>query len=132
MAELWLEGYADPWAFLKAVRGMGATSTRPTFLPRRLLAAVVDHYEKCFRRNGTIQVTYEVIRARGRKPLDDRRVIIGLRVNYYQERSFYSHSPGPNFLPHWGRGNQGADDFMLLVITISACREASLTGWGEG
>jgi malonyl-CoA O-methyltransferase len=69
MAELWLEGYADPWAFLKAVRGMGATSTRPTFLPRRLLAAVVDHYEKCFRRNGTIEVTYEVIRARGRKPL---------------------------------------------------------------
>jgi malonyl-CoA O-methyltransferase len=67
--ELWLEGYADPWAFLKAVRGMGATSTRPVFMPRRLLAAVVDHYETYFRRNGTIQVTYEVIIMRGKKTL---------------------------------------------------------------
>jgi malonyl-CoA O-methyltransferase len=67
--ELWLEGYADPWAFLRAVRGMGATSTRPTFLPRRLLAAVVNQYEKRFRRNGTIQVTYEIIRARGKKSI---------------------------------------------------------------
>jgi malonyl-CoA O-methyltransferase len=65
--ELWLEGYADPLAFLRAVRGMGATSTRPTFMPRRLLAAVVDHYEKCFRKNGTIQATYEVIAVKGIK-----------------------------------------------------------------
>jgi malonyl-CoA O-methyltransferase len=66
--ELWLEGYPDSWAFLKAVRGMGATSTRPTFLSRRLLQAVVDHYEARFRRNGSIEVTYEVIRVRGNKP----------------------------------------------------------------
>jgi malonyl-CoA O-methyltransferase len=65
--DLWLEGYADPLAFLRAVQGMGATSTRPTFMPRRLLAAVLEHYEKCFRRNGTIQVTYEVMMVRGRK-----------------------------------------------------------------
>jgi malonyl-CoA O-methyltransferase len=65
--ELWLEGYPDPLTFLKAVRGMGATSTRPAFLPRRLLAAVVAHYEQHFRRNGTIQVTYEVIAVQGVK-----------------------------------------------------------------
>jgi malonyl-CoA O-methyltransferase len=35
--ELWLEGYPDFWAFLRAVRGMGATSTQPAFLPLRLL-----------------------------------------------------------------------------------------------
>jgi malonyl-CoA O-methyltransferase len=69
LEDLWLEGYADPWAFLKAVRGMGATSTRPVFIPRRLLAAVVDQYETCFRRNGTIQVTYEVIIMSGTKTL---------------------------------------------------------------
>jgi malonyl-CoA O-methyltransferase len=65
--ELWLEGYPDLWAFLRAVRGMGATSTRPAFIPRRLLAAAVDYYERCFRRNGTIQVTYEIISLRGIK-----------------------------------------------------------------
>ncbi len=65
--EIWLEGYPDPWAFLRAVRGMGATSTRPAFVPRRLLTAVVDQYEKSFRRNGTIQVTYEIISVRGVK-----------------------------------------------------------------
>ena len=65
--ELWLEGYPDLWAFLRAVRGMGATSTRPVFLPRRLLTAVVSHYESCFRRNGTIQVSYEIISVKGVK-----------------------------------------------------------------
>lgn len=66
-AELWQEGYEDPWAFLKAVRGMGATSTRPAFLPRRLLQAVLEQYERRHRLNGTVAVTYEIIRARGRK-----------------------------------------------------------------
>jgi malonyl-CoA O-methyltransferase len=66
--ELWLEGYPDFWAFLRAVRGMGATSTQPAFMSRRLLTAAMGHYENSFRRNGTIQVTYEVIRVRGRKP----------------------------------------------------------------
>jgi malonyl-CoA O-methyltransferase len=65
--DLWLEGYADPLAFLRAVQGMGAASPTPNFLPRRLLGAVVKHYEKCYRRNGTIQVTFEVIAARARK-----------------------------------------------------------------
>ena len=65
--DLWLEGYTDPLAFLRAVQGMGATSTSPTFLPRRLLGAVVKHYEKYYRRNGTIQVTFEVIAASARK-----------------------------------------------------------------
>ena len=67
--ELWLEGYPDLWAFLKAVRGMGATSTRPAFMPRKLLTAVVDQYEQCFRRNGTVQVTYEIISVRGVKEM---------------------------------------------------------------
>lgn len=70
--ELWLEGYPDPWDFLRAVRGMGATTTRPAFLPRRLLTAVVEQYEQCFRRNGTIQVTYEVISVQGTKTSEDR------------------------------------------------------------
>ncbi len=65
--DLWLEGYADPLAFLRAVQGMGATSTTPAFLPRRLLVEVIKNYEKYYRRNGTIQVTYEVIAARARK-----------------------------------------------------------------
>ncbi|MBM4287582.1 MAG: methyltransferase domain-containing protein [Deltaproteobacteria bacterium] len=59
--ELWLEGYPDLWAFLRAVRGMGATSTRPAYLSRRLLGAVVDHYETFYRQNGTIGVTYDII-----------------------------------------------------------------------
>lgn len=65
--ELWLEGYPDPLAFLRAVQGMGATTTRPAFLPRRLLLEVVKNYNQQYRRNGTIQVTYEVIAARARK-----------------------------------------------------------------
>ena len=65
--DLWLEGYADPLAFLRAVQGMGATSTTPAFLPRRLLVEVIKNYEKYYRRNGTIQVTYEVIAAMARK-----------------------------------------------------------------
>jgi malonyl-CoA O-methyltransferase len=65
--DLWLEHYADTWAFLRAVQGMGATSTSPIFLPRRLLTAAIKHYERTYRSNGAIQVTFEVIAARARK-----------------------------------------------------------------
>jgi malonyl-CoA O-methyltransferase len=71
-AELRPEGYPDMLAFLKAVRGMGATSTRPAFVPRKLLAAAMAHYDRRFRHNGTIEVTYEVIRVTGEKPLAGR------------------------------------------------------------
>lgn len=65
--DLWLEGYTDPLALLRAIQGMGATSTSPVFLPRRLLREVVNNYEYNYRSNGTIQVTYEVIAATARK-----------------------------------------------------------------
>jgi len=68
--EVWPEVYADLWAFLRAVRGMGATSTRPQFLPRRLLAAMAAYYHDNFSRPGGIQVTYEVMWLQGRKPGD--------------------------------------------------------------
>jgi malonyl-CoA O-methyltransferase len=64
---LWLEQYVDTWAFLRAVQGMGATSTRPAFLPRRLLTAAIKHYERVYRHNGTINVTFEIISAKARK-----------------------------------------------------------------
>jgi hypothetical protein len=48
---------------------MGATSTRPAFTPRKLLTAVVDQYEQGFHRNGTVQVTYEIISVRGVKEM---------------------------------------------------------------
>lgn len=66
--ELRPQGYPDMLAFLRAVRGMGATSTRPAFVPRKLLAAAMSHYDRRFRHNGTIAVTYEVIRVKGEKP----------------------------------------------------------------
>jgi malonyl-CoA O-methyltransferase len=67
--DLWLENYTDAWTFLRAVQGMGATSTSPAFLPRGLLTEVIKHYEKNYRNNGTIQVTFEVIAAEARKIL---------------------------------------------------------------
>ena len=67
--DLWLENYTDAWTFLRAVQGMGATSTSPVFLPRRLLTEVIKHYDKDYRHNGTIQVTFEVIAAQARKIL---------------------------------------------------------------
>ncbi|MGQ9921169.1 MAG: methyltransferase [Desulfobacca sp.] len=66
--EVWPEVYPDLWAFLRAVRGMGATSTRPQFLPRRLLAAMASHYYGNFSCSGGIRVTYEVMWLWGRKP----------------------------------------------------------------
>jgi len=66
--EVWQEFYPDLWAFLRAVRGMGATSTRPRFLARRLLAAMAAAYERCFRRPQGLAVTYEVMWLQGRKP----------------------------------------------------------------
>jgi malonyl-CoA O-methyltransferase len=65
--DLWLEQYADTWAFLRAVQGMGATSTRPAFLPRRLLTAAIKHYEGTYRHNGIINVTFEIISASAKK-----------------------------------------------------------------
>lgn len=67
--EIWQEIYPDLWAFLRAVRGMGATSTRPVFLSRRLLALMADHYQHSFSRAGGIQVSYEVMWLHGNKPL---------------------------------------------------------------
>lgn len=64
---LWTESYADTPAFLRAVQGMGATSTSPIFIPRRLLGEVIQNYEKHYRRNGSVQVTFEIIAARARK-----------------------------------------------------------------
>ncbi len=67
--EVWPEVYPDLWAFLRAVRGMGATSSRPQFLPRRLLATMADHYYGNFSQAGGIRVTYEVMWLQGRKPV---------------------------------------------------------------
>ncbi len=67
--EVWQEIYPDLSAFLRAVRGMGATSTRPQFLSRRLLAAMADYYYRTFAQEGGIRVTYEVMWLTGTKPL---------------------------------------------------------------
>ncbi len=66
--EVWPELYPDLWAFLRAVRGMGATSTRPQFLSRRLLSAMAAYYHRTFGQEGGIRVTYEVMWLAGRKP----------------------------------------------------------------
>lgn len=66
--ELWPTTYPDLWNFLQAVRGMGATSTRPSFLSRRLLAAMAQEYNRSFSLEGAIVVTYEVLMLSGRKP----------------------------------------------------------------
>jgi malonyl-CoA O-methyltransferase len=66
--EIWEEVYPDLWAFLRAVRGMGATSTRPRFIARRLLAAMAAAYERRFRGPQGLTVTYEVMWLQGRKP----------------------------------------------------------------
>lgn len=67
--EQWREFHPDLWAFLKAVRGMGATSTRPRFLSRRLLAAMAEEYHRRYQAPQGLPVTYEVLWLQGRKPL---------------------------------------------------------------
>ncbi|AEB08406.1 methyltransferase [Desulfobacca acetoxidans] len=65
--ELRLEYHPDFWNLLRAIQGMGATSTRPTFIPKRLLTAAEEYYERNYRRNGCIPASYEVIRVQGVK-----------------------------------------------------------------
>ncbi|OPX20233.1 MAG: hypothetical protein BZ151_04975 [Desulfobacca sp. 4484_104] len=67
--QLWMESYPGVLAFLKAIRGMGATRPCPAALSRRLLTEMIASYEAGYRVNGTIPVTYELLWALARHAL---------------------------------------------------------------
>jgi malonyl-CoA O-methyltransferase len=60
--------YPRPLDFLQALSRMGTVNPHPTFMPRRLLSALIRHYEALYRTNGTIPVTYDVYWIKGQKP----------------------------------------------------------------
>lgn len=59
--------YPRPLEFLQALSRMGTANPQPTYMPRRLLAAMLSHYDAMYRTNGVIPVSYDVYWIKGRK-----------------------------------------------------------------
>lgn len=66
--DLRTRSYPDLWTLLQDIRQMGATSTHPAYLPRRLLAAATAHYERHFRPQGRLRVSYQTLLAVAQRP----------------------------------------------------------------
>jgi malonyl-CoA O-methyltransferase len=68
--------YPRPLDFLQALSRMGTANPHPTFMPRRILSALLRYYEANYRSNGTIPVSYDVYWIKGQKS-KERVVITG-------------------------------------------------------
>lgn len=66
--ERWQRSYPDFPTLLRSIQQTGATSTRPTFLPRRLLAAAQTYYSRHYCSQGQLQVTYHTYLILARRP----------------------------------------------------------------
>lgn len=63
-----IETYPHPLDFLRALSRMGTANPQPAFMPRRLLSAMIRHYDALYCSNGTIPVSYDVYWVKGQKP----------------------------------------------------------------
>lgn len=60
--------YPDFWDLLRSIQQTGATSTRPAFIPRRLLLTAQAYYDQHFRSQQQLQVSYETFVILAQKP----------------------------------------------------------------
>lgn len=71
-SEMEEEEYPDVSSLLRAIRGIGASATKPPATrglgERRVMLAMMDIYAREYGRNGMIPATYEVLYGTGRKP----------------------------------------------------------------